>query len=70
LIAVTLNPNGIEESNVEFPLWQYGVADTGTLALEDLVTGQNFTRTGKWQTIRLDPAHLPFAIWRVRAGEA
>ncbi|MBW9054589.1 alpha-1,4-glucan--maltose-1-phosphate maltosyltransferase [Rhizobium mesosinicum] len=70
LIAVTLNPHGIEESGVEFPLWKFGLADTSALALEDLVSGQNFKRTGKWQTIRLDPAHLPFAIWRVRVGEA
>ncbi|MBB3660122.1 starch synthase (maltosyl-transferring) [Rhizobium sp. BK650] len=70
LIAVTLNPHGIEESSVEFPLWKFGLSDIGGLALEDLVSGQNFKRTGKWQTIRLDPAHLPFAIWRVRAGEA
>ncbi|MBB3313379.1 starch synthase (maltosyl-transferring) [Rhizobium sp. BK196] len=70
LIAVTLNPHAIEESSVEFPLWKFGLGDMSALALEDLVSGQNFKRTGKWQTIRLDPAHLPFAIWRVRAGEA
>ncbi|MDL2408615.1 DUF3416 domain-containing protein [Rhizobium calliandrae] len=69
LVAVTLNPHATEESNVEFPLWRFRMADDGTLAFEDLVTGQRFSRTGKWQTIRLDPAHLPFAIWRVRTGE-
>ncbi|MBB3444340.1 maltotransferase domain-containing protein [Rhizobium sp. BK379] len=69
LIAVNLNPHGIEESNVEFPLWRFGLGDGATLAFEDLVSGQNFKRSGKWQTIRLDPASLPFAIWRVRAGE-
>ncbi len=68
-VAVTLNPHATEESNVEFPLWRFGLADDGTLALEDLVSGQRFSRTGKWQMIRLDPAHLPFAIWRIRAGE-
>jgi starch synthase (maltosyl-transferring) len=70
LIAVNLNPHAIEESSVEFPLWRFGLDDTATLAFEDLVSGQNSSRSGKWQTIRLDPAHLPFAIWRVRAGEA
>lgn len=68
-VAVTLNPHAIEESNVEFPLWRFGLADDGTIVFEDLVSGQRFSRTGKWQMIRLDPAHLPFAIWRVRAGE-
>ena len=70
LIAVNLNPHGVEESGVEFPLWRFGLGDGATLAFEDLVSGQNFKRSGKWQTIRLDPASLPFAIWRVRAGEA
>jgi starch synthase (maltosyl-transferring) len=68
-IAVTMNPDAIEESSVEFPLWRFGKSDEGTLAFDDLVSGENFNRTGKWQTIRLDPARLPFAIWRVRAGE-
>lgn len=70
LIAITLNPHHAEESRVEFPLWHFGISDEGTLALEDLVSGKTFTRTGKWQSIRLDPEHLPFAIWRVRIGEA
>jgi starch synthase (maltosyl-transferring) len=70
LIAVNLNPHAVEESSVEFPLWRFGLNDMATLAFEDLVSGHNFERSGKWQTIRLDPAHLPFAIWRARAGEA
>ncbi|KAA0687998.1 alpha-1,4-glucan--maltose-1-phosphate maltosyltransferase [Neorhizobium sp. P12A] len=69
LVAVTLNPDAAEESNVEFPLWRFGIGDQGTLAFEDLVTGERFNRTGKWQIIRLNPAYLPFAIWRVSAGE-
>jgi len=32
--------------------------------IEDLMTGQRFVWTGKLQHVRLDPAALPFAIWR------
>lgn len=69
LIAVTLNPHAIEDSVVEFPLWRFGLDDGGTLSFEDLVSGDRFNRTGKWQAIKLDPSQLPFAIWRIRTGE-
>jgi starch synthase (maltosyl-transferring) len=69
LVGICLNPHGIEESTVEIPLWKFGKDDGGTLDLEDLVSGRRFLLTGKWQTLRLDPWHLPFAIWRVRIGE-
>lgn len=69
LIAVSLDPGGVQESDIEIPLWHFGLDDGGTLALEDLIGGNRFSFNGKWQRIRLDPGHLPFAIWRVRAGE-
>jgi len=69
LIGICLNPHGIEESTVEIPLWNFGKDDAGTLDLEDLVNPRRFSLTGKRQTLRLDPIHLPFAIWRVRTGE-
>ncbi|MEZ2223497.1 maltotransferase domain-containing protein [Rhizobium sp. RCC_161_2] len=69
LVAVTLDPHAIEESTVEFPLWRFGLNDDATLAFDDLVSGERFARTGKWQVVRLDPVRMPFAIWRVRAEE-
>lgn len=69
LVAVSLDPIGVQESDIEIPLWHFGMDDGGTLDLEDLVGGSRFSFNGKWQRIRLDPGHLPFAIWRVRAGE-
>jgi starch synthase (maltosyl-transferring) len=36
------------------------------VAVTDLMTGDNFTWNGKVQHIRLDPAVMPFAIWRIR----
>ena len=41
-----------------------GLPDGGTVDVEDLMRGTRFTWTGKIQRIRLDPADLPFAIWR------
>jgi len=69
LVGICLNPHSIEQSTVEIPLWNFGKDDAGTLDIEDLVSAQRFSLTGKWQTLRLDPFHLPFAIWRVRTGE-
>ncbi len=70
LIAVNLNPHMIEESQVEFPLWHFGLDDGATVSIDDLVTGQRFDRGGKRQTIRLDPTQLPYAIWRITVKEA
>lgn len=69
LVAVSLDPDAVQESEIEIPLWHFGMDDGGTMALEDLIGGNRFSFHGKRQRIRLDPGHLPFAIWRVCAGE-
>jgi starch synthase (maltosyl-transferring) len=69
LVAVNLDPYAYQESGIELPLWHFGLNDGDTLALEDLIGGQKFSWTGKWQKIGLDPNRLPFAIWRVRSAE-
>ena len=48
------------------PLWFWGLSDAAAAAVEDLMTGRSFVWHGKVQHIRLDPATLPFAIWRIR----
>ncbi len=65
LIGVSLDPHHAQEADVEIPLWAWNLPDHGTLNLEDLIGGQKFSLTGKWQHLRLEP-HLPFSIWRVR----
>jgi starch synthase (maltosyl-transferring) len=69
LVAVSLDPHHRQDSAIELPLWNFGMADDATLALEDLIGGNNFNWTGKWQRIGFDPESLPFAIWRVRPRE-
>ncbi len=65
LIAISLDPYNTQEADVEIPLWSWNLPDHGSLSMEDLITGNKFTWTGKWQRLRLD-AGMPFAVWRVR----
>jgi len=64
-VAVNLDPHRAQEAAYELPLWEFGLPDTGRLAVEDLWRGHRFVLQGKMQTLRLDPAELPFAIWRL-----
>ena len=66
LVAVNLDPHFPQECEIEVPLWLWGLADAATVAVEDLMDGRTFTWHGKMQHIRLDPAALPFAVWRIR----
>jgi len=47
-------------------LWLWGMSDSASVAVTDLMAGHRFTWNGKIQHIRLDPAIVPFAIWRIR----
>ena len=49
----------------EVPLWEWKLPDDGAVEVEDLMRGQRFVWQGKIQQLRLDPADLPFAIWRI-----
>ncbi len=65
LIAVSLDPYNVQETDFELPLWEWGLPDSGTLRAEDLMEGSDLLRHGKQQHLRLDPAARPFAIWRL-----
>ena len=65
LVAVSLDPHNVQEATFEFPLWEWKLPDHGSLYVEDLMRGNAAVWTGKLQRVRLDPADLPFAIWRV-----
>jgi starch synthase (maltosyl-transferring) len=69
LVAVSLDPFAPVEAQIEVPLWEFGLPDDGSLALEDLVEGYRFQWHGKFQTLRLEP-RLPFRIWRATPVEA
>ena len=65
LIAVNLDPHRPVETEIEIPLWRYGLPDHGSIGAEELMRTQPIIWHGKRQHIRLDPAELPFAIWRL-----
>jgi starch synthase (maltosyl-transferring) len=68
LVAVTLDPHGVQECDFEIPLWEWQLPDGGALFVEDLLTGQNFVWRGKIQRLRLEP-EAPYRIWRVCPAE-
>jgi starch synthase (maltosyl-transferring) len=65
LAAVTLDPVFGRGSRFEVPLWEFGLPDSASLAVEDLFTGRRFTWHGKFQQVWLDPRVNPAAIWRL-----
>jgi starch synthase (maltosyl-transferring) len=65
LVAVNLDPRRAVETELEVPLWRFGLADEAAIGAEDLMRAQSLIFHGKRQRVRLDPSDLPFAIWRL-----
>jgi starch synthase (maltosyl-transferring) len=65
LAAVSFDPHIAQEAAIEVPLWDFGLSDQAAISVTDLMRGESFTWFGKNQRIRLDPAELPFHIWRL-----
>jgi starch synthase (maltosyl-transferring) len=67
IVAVNLDPRDGKGpgATIELPLYKWGLPDQGRLSVVDLMRGDRFTWTGKWQRVGLDAA-MPFAAWRVR----
>ncbi len=66
LAVINLDPHEAQEASFELPLWRWGLDDDAAFAVDDLVTDQAQGWQGKWRTVRLDPARLAFAAWRLR----
>jgi starch synthase (maltosyl-transferring) len=66
LVAISLDPYHAQEASIEIPLWRFGLPDDASLTAEDLMRDHRFVWHGKWQTVRLNPAELPFCIWRIQ----
>ena len=65
LVAVSLDPHHAQEASFEVPLWEWRLPDSGAVDVEDLMRNNRFVWQGKVQHVRLDPADLPFAVWRI-----
>ena len=68
LVAVSLDPHAGQQADIEIPLWELGLPDHASVAVDELWEGHRFQWHGKHQRIRLE-ATRPFALWRIRAGE-
>ena len=64
LVMVNLDPHNAQECSFEVPLWEFGLGDHDSIAVEDLAAGHRFRWHGKMQFIRLDPSE-PYRIWRI-----
>jgi starch synthase (maltosyl-transferring) len=65
LAAVSLDPFHVQETTIEVPLWEWHLPDGASAHVHDLMRDTASMWHGKLQRIRLDPADLPFALWRV-----
>ncbi len=65
LFAVNLDPHNAQSAHFEVPLWEFGLPDDASIAVEDLISGKRFTWSGKVQHTLLDPKDRPYAIWRL-----
>ncbi len=65
LVAVSLDPRRAIETELEIPLWRFGLPDEASIGAEDLMRDRSLIFYGKRQRVRLDPSDLPFAIWRL-----
>ncbi|HCR96283.1 MAG: alpha-1,4-glucan--maltose-1-phosphate maltosyltransferase [Halomonas sp.] len=66
LVAVNLDPFEPQEGAFGLPLALFGLPEDAALHVEDLMSGKRWTWQGQWQWVRLDPAALPFAVWRIQ----
>jgi starch synthase (maltosyl-transferring) len=65
LVAVSFDPHIVQEAVIEVPLWEFELGDQAAISVTDLMRGGSFMWSGKYQSIRLDPADLPFSVWRL-----
>ena len=63
-VMVNLDPHQGQECTFQVPLWELGLDDNGSVAVEDLAEGYRFRWYGRDQFIRIEPDQ-PFRIWRL-----
>jgi starch synthase (maltosyl-transferring) len=71
LVLVNLDPHQGHGADFEVPLWEWGLADHEAVHVDDLCEQRHFVWQGKVQHIWIDPAPLPYRIYRLtpRLGE-
>lgn len=64
LAAVNLDPFQPQEGHLDLPLWELGLADWDSVAMEELLTGHRFVWSGRRQHLWIDNTRPAF-LWRV-----
>ncbi|MFN3817846.1 alpha-1,4-glucan--maltose-1-phosphate maltosyltransferase [Blastomonas sp.] len=68
MVMVNMDPHHSHGCAFEIPLWEFGLPDHASIAVEDLVEGHRFDWHGKTQHIELHPSE-PYRIWRLSLPE-
>lgn len=65
LCIVNLSSEFIKSGHVKLPLWKIGKNDWESFRVRDLLTGATYTWSGTSNYVELDPAILPFHLFRI-----
>ncbi len=60
---VNLDPGRAVKTELEVPLWRFGLPDQAAIGPDGLMRPQSLIVRGKRQRVRLDPNDLPLVIW-------
>lgn len=67
LFVVSLDPKNSQGGHFEVPLWEFGLPDTASVKVEDLVNDRQFVWSGKVQHWWINPEDCPYAVFRISA---
>lgn len=66
LTVVNLDPHHAQEGRTRLDLGELGIEKSDTFQVHDLLTGSRYLWRGAENFVRLDPQHVPAAIFRLR----
>lgn len=66
LTIVNLDPHNTQEGHTSLDLEELGISEKDTFQVHDLLTGTRYLWQGPENFVRLDPLHIPAAIYRLR----
>ncbi len=70
LVVVTLDPHGNQSGYVQLPKERLRLNDKINVKLHDLITNENFTWTGEWNYVELNPNKMPFHLFKVEVHDS
>ena len=70
LTVVNMDSYNRQAGYVQLPLKSMGVTGNINLKLHDLVTDDQYTWTGEWNYVELDPFNIPFHLFKIEIKES